>query len=444
MGKLSNFLRIAFFIFPIHAYGSLCQPENVSIKPDETGFIRLERGSGTMDRLYWAKLKAIKSPAKGTLFYLAGGPISHYVYLEMAREFQKSSYPEFDVVLYDYLGINCSDRIQDLRALTAKAPYLTQSAMARDFILLKRALAGTTKVFLMGGSHGSMLGAQIVSDYPHEIDRAILFSGSTETGWFRDGWFRFDDLLAKMASASTNFGKNLDLLLKTVEEGKLAVYIGGKKIRITRSDIEISLWMNFSQSAAAQLRLPQLVSSALNGNTAWIADALLATASVAEPTTSEGTPTLSTEVIAFHRCNIWYPKSQRSLPRDRTLKGRFLNYASFFNFWEQVCQKYDFLGEHPQNSTPSSRTNVPLLVWLGDQDYFEPEKTRNQFERLSSNLSFHIMPGWSHDFGPDGSGLLNISNMISCFLKGEPENSPMRSNFKGSASEVKCERFLRQ
>jgi hypothetical protein len=39
------------------------------------------------------------------------------------------------------------------------------------------------KAVLMGGSHGATLGAQIVRDYPTEIENAILFSGDTESGW---------------------------------------------------------------------------------------------------------------------------------------------------------------------------------------------------------------------------------------------------------------------
>lgn len=417
MGKPSNFLRIALLLLPLHVRAMSCQPLDVATKPDETGFVQLDRGSGEIDRLYWAKLKAPKSPVKGTLFYLAGGPIAHYIYLDVAKNFQKDGYPNYDVVLYDYLGINCSGVIQDERTLKQKARFLTQPAMARDFIALKRQLVGNQKVLLMGGSHGSMLGAQIVGDFPNEIERAILFSGSPRTDWFRDGWFRFESLLARMATDSGDFGADLDRLLQIAESGKLAVPIEQQNVNVSRAALEISLWMNFSQSSAAQAKLPELVSSALKGDTAWIANAVLASVAVAAPVSPEPPPTLITDVIAFHRCNIWFPKSARGLPDGRPPKGRFLSYSSFFNYWDQICQSYDNLGEFPQNSIPAHPTTVPLLVWVGDQDYFDPVKNLADFSLLSSKLSFHLMPGWSHDFGQDSeTGITKVSSMIETFV----------------------------
>jgi hypothetical protein len=122
------------------------------------------------------------------------------------------------------------------------------------------------------------------------------------------------------------------------------------------------------------------------------------------------------QVWRFHQCNVWYPKSQRGLPTGFSDHGAFLTYANFSEYWGAICRNYDELGEHPLDATPATPTNVPILTWMGDRDYFDPTLTQEHWSKLSSKVSFHLMPGWSHDFGADaGAGLKAAVDMILKF-----------------------------
>jgi hypothetical protein len=60
---------------------------------------------------------------------------------------------------------------------------------------------------------------------------------------------------------------------------------------------------------------------------------------------------------------------------------------------------------------------VPILSWVGDQDTFDPEATRARWSRLSTQSSFQVMEGWSHDFGPaPGTGIERAAELVKAFL----------------------------
>ncbi len=201
----------------------VCEASSSTSTSGNHGIITVPAKDGTTHSLYFLKLPAKQLPTKGTLFYLAGGPLSHLNYLKLATIFQATAYPQFDVVLYDYFGFNCSSALQDVAQLDARARTLTMPAMAEDFIHLKRSLVGSSPAYIMGGSHGAMLGAQIVAEFPADIAKAVLFSGDTESGWLAEGWFRFDAVLAKLASEDTAFATDLQRLLDRAAHGGIAV-----------------------------------------------------------------------------------------------------------------------------------------------------------------------------------------------------------------------------
>ena len=294
--------------------------------------------------------------------------------------------------------------------------------MAFDFIQLKRDLLGrNTKVFLIGGSHGAMLGAQIVRDYSDEIEKAALFSGDTESGWLAEGWFRFDAHLKKLDSVESGFTKNLVELLTRAGSGQLKVNINDNEVVVERSRLEAALWLAFSLSSAAQAALPNLVRTALDGDLDWVAAIYAAQSGLLAPGQIEAPPTDESVVINFHRCNVWFPKSSRASAPMR--QAGFLRYDSFVSYWNALCEGYDELGEFPFEAKPKRRSTVPILSWVGDQDTFDPEGSRARWDALTSNLQFHVMPGWSHDFGTDGErGFQKVTGLLKTFFRPNEEN----------------------
>jgi pimeloyl-ACP methyl ester carboxylesterase len=335
-------------------------------------------------------------------------------YTGLAATFQRLAYPDLDVVLYDYYGFNCSSAIQDTAALGAAFKDLTMPAMARDFIALKRSLVGTHKAFIMGGSHGAMLGAQIVGDYPADVERAVLFSGDTESGWLDDGWFRFDRLMTKLDAAHPGFLNELNRLLESADTGKLHIQKNGKDVVVDRAILESALWLAFSLNSEAQAALPALVKVAEEpAGLKALGKIYEGALALLEPLHPEQPPTEASLVTNFHRCNVWFPKSSRGAKTAG--QGAVFHHEAFVRYWNTLCERYDALGEFPLRV--AATTDVPILSWVGDQDTFDPEATRARWSRLSTQSSFHVMEGWSHDFGPaPGTGIERAAELVKAFL----------------------------
>jgi pimeloyl-ACP methyl ester carboxylesterase len=400
----------------LHAHAmSDCEMKTTRTTPSASGEATVVGGDGKPHSLYWVKLSAKTQPARGTLFYLAGGPISHMAYTDLAAAFQRASYPQLDVVLYDTFGFNCSSAIQSAAALEAQSPNLTMAAMASDFIQLKRSLLGNDqRAYVMGGSHGAMLGAEIVRDYPSEIEKAVLFSGDTESGWLDEGWFRFDRLMSKLDASHPGFASSLHNLLDSARAGKLTITKDDKPVVVDRATLEVALWMSFSLSAAAQEALPDLVKSSETGERKWLANVYAVALALLEPPSAGVPPTESSVVTTFHRCNVWWPRSERQRPRAQA--AQFFRHESFVGYWNTLCKDYDVLGEHPWRAKASPRSSVPVLAWVGDQDTFDPAATRARWSSLSTNVSFQVMEGWSHDFGPKpAAGFARIAELVRGF-----------------------------
>lgn len=372
---------------------------------------------GTTHALYWIRLPAKQQPAQGTLFYLAGGPQSHIEYTQLAAAFQKVAYPQLDVVLYDYFGWNCSTPLQQVAALAPHARALTMTAMAADFIGLKRQLAGTAKVYLMGGSHGAMLGAQIVADHPDEIAKAVLFSGDTASGWLVEGWFRFDAILGELAAHDAGFAADLERLFERARGGQLAVEVGGARRVVTRADLEVALWLAAGLDSTAQAALPQIVKLTLDGDLDVLTTVIDAELRLLAAPPASAPPSDDSAATTFHRCNVWFPRSARDSAALAARPTRYLAYRSFASYWTELCKDYDRFGEFPFDATPAHPTAVPILTWLGDRDTFDVDATRARFARLSSRADVHVMAGWAHDFGPDpGAGFTTLAALVRDFL----------------------------
>jgi pimeloyl-ACP methyl ester carboxylesterase len=393
-----------------------CEAKTTRAKPSASGEATVAGGDGKPHALYWVKLDAKTQPPRGTLFYLAGGPLSHMNYTNLATAFQRVAFPDLDVVLYDYFGFNCSSAIQDPAVLRARFANLTMPAMASDFIQLKRTFLGPDrKAFVMGGSHGAMLGAEIVRDYPTEIEKAVLFSGDTESGWLDGGWFRFDRLMTKLDAAHPGFASALTRLLDSADAGKLVVTKDGKDVVVDRATLEVGLWMAFSLDSAAQAALPTLVTAAEKGERKWIANIRDAARTLLAPAAVEAPPTEASLVTTFHRCNVWFPKSWRAAASAE--ETRFFRHDSFVRYWNRLCEGYDPLGEYPLRATGGPPVSVPVLSWVGDQDTFDPATTRAHWSTLTTNLSFQVMEGWSHDLGPTPTaGFLRAADVVKDFL----------------------------
>lgn len=400
-----------------------CEAKTTRTTPSASGEATVVGGDGKPHALYWTKLNAKTQPARGTVFYLAGGPISHMNYTDGAAAFQRVSFPQLDVVLYDYFGFNCSSPIQDTATLGAQFANLTMPAMAHDFIQLKRSLVGKDqKAFLMGGSHGAMLGAEIVRDYPSEIEKAVLFSGDTESGWLDGGWFRFDRLMSKLDASHPGFASSLRQMLESAGAGKLEITRNDKQVIVDRATFEVALWMSFSLDSAAQEALPDLVKLAEKGERKWIANVYSVALMLLEPIGTAAPPTEASVVTNFHRCNVWWPKSER---RGGTVSSaqsaQFFRIDSFVRYWNTLCKDYDGLGESPWRAGAATPVSVPVLSWVGDQDTFDPMTTRSRWSSLSSNLSFQVMEGWSHDFGPKPTaGFLRVADLVKAFYANTP------------------------
>jgi pimeloyl-ACP methyl ester carboxylesterase len=287
--------------------------------------------------------------------------------------------------------------------------------MAKDFIQLKRSLISDRRAFIMGGSHGAMLGAQIVSDYPEDVEKAVLFSGDTESGWLDDGWFRFDRLMAKLDATHPGFIAALKRLLESAEAGKLLFTKDGKEVAVDRATFENGLWLLFSLDSAKQAALPGLVKAAdEQGERRWIATVHAAALTLfAPPAGPSQPPTESSLVTNFHRCNVWFPKSWRAKATPR--QGTVFRHDVFIRYWNTLCERYDTLGEFPQHA--ATATSVPILTWVGDQDTFDPTVTQEHWAGLSSQLTFQVMQGWSHDFGPTlNTGIARVAQLVKAFL----------------------------
>jgi pimeloyl-ACP methyl ester carboxylesterase len=401
-----------------------CDAKTARATPSSSGQAMVAGGDGQPHALHWIRFDAKTQPARGTLFYLAGGPLSHMNYANLATSFQRVAFPDLDLVLHDYFGFNCSTPIQDAATLGARHASLTMPAMAHDFIQLKRTLLGVNpRAFVMGGSHGAMLGAQIVRDYPAEIERAVLFSGDTESGWLDDGWFRFDRLMTKLDATHPGFALRLAKLLESAEEGKLIVPKGGEGVALDRPTLEVGLWMAFSLDSGAQAALPTLVEMAEKGERKWLANVRDAALALLEPVPVAAPPTDVSLVTTFHRCNVWFPKSTRA--NAPTGETRFFRHESFVRYWNALCKDYDSLGEYPLRATAGAPTSVPVLTWIGDQDTFDPRATRAHWSALTSNLSFQVIDGWSHDFGPSPTeGFMRAAALVKDFIGQAPRVGP--------------------
>lgn len=417
---LPSFLKftIPFALAASVATASDCESPGTSARLSTSGMSTVTSKSGRQHSLHWIKLNHKTTVGLGTVFYLAGGPVSHMAYTDMAAEIQEKAFPGFDVILYDYYGFNCSGPIQDPSLLSGRQDEFTMSALAWDFIQLKRTLIGENQqIVLMGGSFGSMLGAQIIRDYPAEIAKAVLFSGDPTTGWLKRGWFKFDSFLRDLASKDKLFRTDLDTLFDLARRKYLSVRLGSRDIVLDKGTLEVAMWLSTNMDSLAQEKLVENVRLESKGRKEWLQSIVSVYENVLVPVTRAPAPTDSSVVTNFFRCNIWLPLSTRRLKPSESSPWQFLDPNSLFNYWNTLCVNYDLLGEFHYDARPVKPTRVPVLFWMGDRDTFDTEASRKHWEKITSELTFKVMKGWSHDFGvnPD-VGFTTITKMIEQFL----------------------------
>ncbi len=393
----------------------VCVPADTAPQPNEEGYVLLPADRGISPQLHWMRIKSKTQPPKGIVFYLAGGPWPTYPFLPLAAAFQEMSFPDKDVILYDYLGTNCSaPLLQNAVSLKPFIPHLTIEGMARDFIALKKELVGDSKVALIGGSFGAMLGAQIIATYPDSVEKAALFSGDLTSDWLANGWLRFDNIIQTIGLKKPKFSQDMQQLLDNASVGFLKIKAQNNWLVLTREDVETMIWLFASQNSAEQLQLPDLVAKALTGETAWLEKIYVEEyRPFVDPLPVTPPPTTISAVTNFYRCNVFHTKSARLASLESDVDGRFLKLKTLARIWDQACKDYDELGEFPSIVKPRQITNVPVLSWVGDQDMFDPIGSKYRFQNLSSVLRFEIIPGWSHDFGPEPNiGISKVGQMI--------------------------------
>jgi hypothetical protein len=219
--------------------------------------------------------------------------------------------------------------------------------------------------------------------------------------------------MTTLDAAHPGFAANLGRLLDSASAGTLTVTVDGQKVAVDRPTLEVALWLVFSLDSSAQAALPDAVTAALGGSTDWIAQIDGVASSLLAPVAATPAPTEVSMVTTFHRCDVWFPKSQRV---PRTTPVQFFHFEAFIAYWNRLCKDYDGLGEYPLAATPATPTAVPLLGWVGDQDTFDPADDRARWSALSSKSTFSVMPGWSHDFGTSPDGFDQAAAMVKAFL----------------------------
>ncbi len=412
-------MKTLIFFFSLSLFPIFSHAEDACPATENSGFIKIR---DKFERnIFWKRIPTRKQK-QGTVFYLAGGPISHVPYINMARAYQKLVLPNYDFVLYDYYGINCSDRAQDLQRLPQIAEYFTVQSMSKDFLALKHELVGTIeKVIIFGGSHGAMVGSQIISDFPQEIDKAVLYYGTPTSYWLEDGYIHFDAILGQFANKDLELKQIIDELISKAQTTQLSVEIENERIFITKEMLDIMLWFTCAQDSKALLNIKTILKKTLDGDAEWLTKGVYSYYGVLYPVEEEAPPSERTHVTNFNRCNVWYPKSLRDSTPAKQLN--YLNTASLKNYWNELCRQYDILGEYSFNAIPATPTNTPVLVWLGGLDEFDPIKVQNGFHKLTTNLTFHLKENWSHDYGlDDNQGFLETVDMMNSFFKQQAIN----------------------
>lgn len=374
-------------------------------------------------QLYWEKFPAAKSNSKGAIFFLPGGPLSHYVFHgSKSPYFIPGFLADYDFYMFDYRGFNCSNSIQSPAGLKGIAQFFDVETFANDFLSLKRELVGEkAKVIIYGGSFGGMLGGQILISHPEHIQKAILFSSDLDSEWFVGALYRLSHLVTVVLPQEyPDFPEDWKKFLSLVDDGKIALFKGAPtEILLTPDILSVYLWLYSSQSVQSQAALPSLIKMILAGNVSALEKFHEGYEILKLPAPVEKPPTLSSSILYYYRCNIFFPKGKRlELEKSPLLFGDFSTHGltSYFN---AACFDYDTLPEQPFDIASKVRpVDIPVLFWIGDRDMFDPVKATNTMKGFGAKVDARVMKGWSHDFGLNTvAGIELVRKMVHEFVQ---------------------------
>lgn len=124
-------------------------------------------------------------PAKKTLIFVPGGPGQDHLFIHslMPLFTKYSDIPKhFNVIAMDHRGVGCSRNLSP-GSEPYEALYMRQAAS--DIDLIRQELLGKNgKLYVWGGSYGTMLSQTYALLYPNSIERLILWGAYSETNDF--------------------------------------------------------------------------------------------------------------------------------------------------------------------------------------------------------------------------------------------------------------------
>jgi pimeloyl-ACP methyl ester carboxylesterase len=383
-------------------------------------------------QLYWEKFPARRSPARGAVFFLAGGPLPHWFYHGAeSPHFLKGIFDDYDFYMFDYRGMNCSSRVQSMATLRSQLRQAPEAyslpTFARDVRSLRDRLVGKgQKIILFGGSYGFFLGVQVLIDHPEIVESAILFHGDTDAAFWHQGMLRLDSLITgSLAARNPKLVSGLETLKKKLDAGELVLFAGTpKERRLTWADFQVQLWMNFGQSVAAQEKLPRIVELILKGDETAakilegfhkISEGLAQSLLVGD---EKEPPTASSLVSGYARCNVLFDKGARAELTKRPTKGRFLGTEALVAYFDRACKNLDRLPTRRYDLTHRLRpVPSPVLVIHTGRDMFDPGRVAAHLARLGPAAKLVYEPEWAHDFGQDmAAGVQRFTKLLREFL----------------------------
>ena len=420
-----SFLILTFYGISVFGH-SICHSKNSLSVPYEYGFIQVPYSYDSDDnkklKIYWEKFPSKSKKKKGSVFFLAGGPLSHSLFhLKKSPHILYDSFNDYDFYMYDYRGFNCSSSPQTEEQLIDLTKTISFANYAADFKILKDRLVGNEKVILFGGSFGFMLGTEIISKNPEIISKAILFSGDTSSAWLFDSMKQVDNLLVKtLPKRFPHFSEVLDLFLKQIEDKKIILFKGTpKQLVLDKTHFESYLWLEFSQSIVNQENLLTYLEKAVAGDYSGLENSHEIFLEAQKPIGFNSPPFFVSEILNVFRCNIFSNAEERRAYSANPQKWSKISTLGVSAVLYSLCKKHDDLPlSSPWSlSFPQTPNNVPILSWVGDRDMFEPLAVNKNLKIISKNVQFYEMSDWSHDYGIDpGKGTKQLKKLITEFL----------------------------
>lgn len=138
------------------------------------------------------ELMAPFDPNKKTVIFIPGGPGQDHTFLHRLMPlFDKHSNlsSKFNIIAMDHRGVGCS---RNLSPGSEPHQSLLMRYAASDIELIRKELLGENgKIFVWGGSYGTMLAQTYALLYPNNIERLILWGAFSEPRHFTEAQSAF-------------------------------------------------------------------------------------------------------------------------------------------------------------------------------------------------------------------------------------------------------------